>query len=131
MGLAGKKRNPIAVWLLSIITLGIYGLVWWYKVNDEVRKFDARIEVNPTNSVLAFIPGVVLCYVPPIVSLVKGTGRIRKAQESAGLPGSASVGLTILLLIVFGLYPAYLQSELNKVWDRYGVPEGSQVQLAV
>jgi hypothetical protein len=77
--------------------------VWWYKVNDEVRKFDARIEVNPTNSVLAIVPGVLPCCVPPIVSLVKGTGRIRKAQESAGLPGSASAGLTILFIIVLGL----------------------------
>ena len=131
MGLVGKKRNPVAVWLLAIITCGIYGLVWWYKVNEELRKFDARIEVNPTMSLLALFPGGALCYIPPIVSIAKGTGRIRKAQIAAGLEGTATPILSVVLMFVFGLYPLYIQGELNKVWDRYGAPEGTQVPLSV
>ena len=32
----GKLRNPLAVIGLTIITLGIYGIVWYYKVNKEL-----------------------------------------------------------------------------------------------
>ena len=36
----GKQRNPVTVWLLVIVTFGIYGLYWWYKANEEVGDFD-------------------------------------------------------------------------------------------
>ena len=31
-----KVRNPWAVALLPFVTLGIYHLVWWYRVNREL-----------------------------------------------------------------------------------------------
>ena len=35
-----KKRNIVGVWIgLPLITLGIYVLVWIYKVNNEARRF--------------------------------------------------------------------------------------------
>ena len=30
-----KKRSPLGVWLLGLVTAGIYMLVWYYKINDE------------------------------------------------------------------------------------------------
>ena len=38
-GGSARPRGPVAVWLLSVVTLGIYVLVWWYKINREVREF--------------------------------------------------------------------------------------------
>ncbi|HEX6855719.1 MAG TPA: DUF4234 domain-containing protein [Streptosporangiaceae bacterium] len=35
VGLQRKHRSPLGVWLLSIITFGIYGLVYWYKIHAE------------------------------------------------------------------------------------------------
>ena len=35
-GPVGKLRHPVAVVVLSIVTLGIYTLVWWLKVSREV-----------------------------------------------------------------------------------------------
>src|ERR1700730_16456683 len=53
-----KRRNPLAVWIgLEIITLGIYHLVWWYKINDEARRFLGDPSVRPARSVLALFPG--------------------------------------------------------------------------
>ena len=34
-----KARNPWAVALLPIVTLGVYHLVWWYRINRELRDF--------------------------------------------------------------------------------------------
>ena len=32
-----KRRSPLGVWGLAIITLSIYGFVWYFKVNREAR----------------------------------------------------------------------------------------------
>ena len=32
----GKLRNPLAVIGLTLITLGIYSIFWYYKVNKEL-----------------------------------------------------------------------------------------------
>jgi hypothetical protein len=56
-----KIRSPWAAALLPIITLGIYHLVWRYRINRELRDCDrARgydLGQSPTNSVLALFPG--------------------------------------------------------------------------
>jgi len=33
-----KIRNPVGVVALTFVTLGIYGLVWYYKVNKEMAE---------------------------------------------------------------------------------------------
>ena len=43
-----KVRSPWAVALLPIITLGIYHLVWWYKINKELKAYG---EARATTSV--------------------------------------------------------------------------------
>ena len=115
----GKTRNPFAVWLLAVVTLGIYGLVWHYKVNDEVRQF-ARIEVSPGAAVCAILFGSCLAGIPPIVTVVKTGGRIGQAEEAAQLQERASGGLGFLLMILGGWHMCYYQAHLNKIWARYG-----------
>ena len=115
-----KVRSLWAVALLPIVTLGIYGVVWWYKVNKEMKEFgDARghdLGQNPVNSLLALVPGF-LIIVPPLVSFWRGTQRVQETSRVVGqepLSGWIALILYLLLGIVF---PAYLQSHLNKVWE--------------
>jgi len=128
--ITGKHRNPFLVWLVwPFITLGIYHLVWWYKINREVRDFDRRIDVSPGVAVLALVPGFLLI-VPPFVSVYRTGARIRRAQQAAGLQGSASPGIGLLLAFILSLQSLYYQSELNRLWDTYGSPpESTPVQL--
>jgi hypothetical protein len=130
-GLLGKRRNPFAVWIgLPIITLGIYGLVWIYKTNKEMNKYDSRIEVNPTLSVLAFIPGVFLFYIPPLVAIWRLGTRVRDAQRAAGVSECTPVLAFILWIFVAGTGSLYLQYEINKIWDRYpGAEQDQEVPL--
>src|SRR6516164_798483 len=98
-GLCGKRRNPFLVWLVwPFITLGIYHLVWWYKINREVRDFDRRIKVSPGVAVLALFPGALLI-VPPFVSVYRTGARIRQAQLAAGIQNTTSPGIGLLLAI--------------------------------
>jgi hypothetical protein len=128
-GLSMKRRGPVAVWLLTMVTLGIYGLVWYYKVQQELGRYDSRIQVKPVNSLLALFPGGIL-YIPPFISYY-GTGqRIRQAQHAAGLPQTCGAHVCWALGLVLGVNVIYMQSELNKVIDRYGqVPQNTPVPL--
>ncbi|MDQ6856694.1 MAG: DUF4234 domain-containing protein [Candidatus Dormibacteraeota bacterium] len=119
-----KRRNPVAVWIgLPLITLGIYYFVWWYKINNEARRFLADPSIHPGVSVLAVTAGAVVV-VPAFVSAYGTTGRIARMQERAGFPpGTRASGWTSLLLhFVFGLHALYMQTELNRTWDAYAQP---------
>lgn len=120
-----KVRNPWGVFGLLLVTLGIYSIFWWYYVNREMRDYGQAtgndLGQNPTNSALAWFPGG-LIIVPHIVTAWRGTLRAQSAQRVAGvelLSGWIALILYILLSIAF---PSYIQSELNKVWQKVGSP---------
>ncbi|WP_432096372.1 DUF4234 domain-containing protein [Streptomyces sp. bgisy100] len=130
-GRAGKYRNIFLVWLVwPLITLGIYHLVWYYKVNRESRDLDRRIEVDPVVSVLAVTLGALLI-VPPFVSVYKTGTRIARMQQAAGMQPTCSPLIGLLLTFALSLHSLYYQHELNQIWERYGYPaEGQEVPLA-
>jgi hypothetical protein len=139
-GARAKVRDEGLVVLWTILTLGIYNVVWYYRINREMRDFgrahgDEKLaNSNPTLSVLAVTLGS-LVIVPSIVSYWKTTGRIRRMQRACNV--APIEGWVIALLYVLGIFifftliaiPAYVQSGLNKVWRLYPPAEGSEVQL--
>jgi len=119
-----KKRNIFAVWLgLPFITLGIYHYVWWYKINDEARRFLGDQSIRPGIAVLALIPGSILI-VPPFISIYRTAERVRRMQQHAGMQNLVTPWIALALSFVFGLHSLYLQMGLNDIWDRYLVPGG-------
>jgi hypothetical protein len=129
-GRMGKIRNVVLVWLVwPFLTLGIYHLVWWYKINREVRDVGAGIEVSPGIAVVAISLGAFII-VPPFVSVYRTGERIGRAQAAAGMQVSCVGILGLLLSFVFGLHALYYQLELNKIWVHLGgAPEGTPVVL--
>ena len=130
-GRTGKTKNIILVWLVwPLITLGIYHLVWYYKINREARDFDERTNASPWVSVLAVTFGAVLI-VPPFVSVYKTGSRIAQMQRAAGMEATCSPVIGCILLIVFSLHSLYYQNEANRIWAHYGNPEeDTEVPLA-
>ena len=131
-GRAGKTRNIFLVWFVwPLITLGIYFLVWYYKVNREARDLDSRIEVNPAMSVIAVSLGWIII-VPPFVSIYRTGERIAAMQRAAGLEPTCLPIVGLLLTFVLHLESLYYQYELNRIWAHYGnPPEGSRVKVDV
>jgi NADH:ubiquinone oxidoreductase subunit 5 (subunit L)/multisubunit Na+/H+ antiporter MnhA subunit len=129
-GRAGKSRNILLVWFVwPLITLGIYSLVWYYKVNREARDFDRRIDVRPGISLLAVLIGWIII-IPPFVSIYRTGGRIATMQRAAGMPGSCNGVIGVVLVFFVGLQSLYYQHELNQIWKHYGnPPEGAVVPL--
>jgi hypothetical protein len=121
-GLTGKHRNPFLVWLVwPLITLGIYHLYWWYKINDEARRLDPSIEVNPVLSLLALFPGG-LIIVPPFVTVYRTGERIRSMQRAAGQTPDVIPIVGLLLIFVVTLFSLYYQISLNGIWSNLGNP---------
>jgi Domain of unknown function (DUF4234) len=116
-----KVRNPWAVALLPFVTFGIYHLVWWYKINKELKAYgEAKgydLGQNPTNSVLALFPGAIIV-IPALVTYWRGTKRVQGASKIAGRePVSGWITLILYLLLSPAMF-AYLQVSLNSIWEQ-------------
>jgi len=114
-----KIRSPWAAALLPIVTLGIYHFVWWYRINRELRDYGQAkgydLGQNPTNSVLALVPGF-LIIVPPLVTYWRGAKRVMGASRIAGKePLNGWIAIILYLLLSPALW-AYIQVSLNDVW---------------
>jgi hypothetical protein len=130
-GLQMKSRNPVAVWILwPLLTLGIYHLVWYYKIHREMAEFDRRRQVPVAGPMLVLLL-LGWTVIAPWVSYYSTGNRIRNAQRAVGLPASCSGGVGLLLMFLFGLGTLYYQSELNRVVSVYGegTPSGTRVPL--
>ncbi len=111
--LVGKNRNPLGVIVLSVITLGIYWLFWYYKVNDEIREHEPQVRCSPGVALLAqFIP------LANFVSDYNTATRIQRMELADGTTSTISPLVTFILLIFFGIgYVVQVQSHLNAHWD--------------
>ena len=128
-GLAMKARNPWLVWLVwPFITLGIYHLVWYFKIHKEMAEFDRRraVPVAGPMLVLLFLSWTLIA---PLISYYNCGNRIANTQRSAGLPPTCSPVVGLLLMLVFGSGTVYYQYELNRVVAVYQVEPGTQVPL--
>ena len=114
-----KVRSPWAAALLPIVTLGIYHLVWWYRINRELRDYgNAKgydLGQNPTNSVLALFPGGIII-VPALVTYWRGIKRVMGAS-TPGRQGAAQRldrdhPLPAALARALGLHPGLAQRRL-------------------
>ncbi len=114
-----KRRNIVGVWLgLPLVTLGIYQFVWWYKINNEARRYLRDNSIRPGISLLAMTLGSVLI-VPPLVSVYRTCSRIQRMEAHAGLTSRIEPVVGLVLVFVFGLNSLYMQSHLNQIWDGY------------
>jgi fatty acid desaturase len=128
--LRAKIRNPWGVFGLSIITLGIYTIFWWYYVNRELRDLGQAKRVsglgdNPWLSTAAYIAGGFLFYIPTIWTIVTTTRRIQAAhrvtQQAEVLNGWLAALVWIFTLGFGG--PVFTQYQMNRLWSDRSVAQ--------
>jgi hypothetical protein len=106
-----KRRNPWGAWGWSFLVVPYF--VWYYRANDEARRYLGDESINPTLSLLSqFVPIVNL------ISIWRTGERIGRMQERAGLTPSVQPILGLIASLFYVLHVVYYQSEVNKVWDR-------------
>lgn len=101
----GQVRGFFSFFLLHMVTLGIYNLVWWFKVAKEVNTFLGTERMSAGK--LVFLSPVTCGIYMFIWQLGDGPKIIKEVQAKAGLPQKAP----------FFVGPWQFQSALNKVWQ--------------
>ena len=119
-GSTAKVRGPITVAVLSIVTLGIYVLFWWYFINREMADYGRarsteELGDSPATSVLALFPGGIVV-VPAVWTTVTTFQRIQTAQR-LNRQTPINGWLAFVLVLVFSpAFYGYMQSGLNSAW---------------
>ncbi len=125
-GVEVRRRNPWGVWALSLITLNIYGFVWWYKINREMRDVSAQTGTplgnDPATSVWAII-------FAGSITVGTTTQRLRVIQYDVyrNWDARSNIGVAVLLQAVFLFHTVYLQYALN---DLYTALDQNPAQVA-
>ncbi|MFP3316948.1 MAG: DUF4234 domain-containing protein [Candidatus Nanopusillus sp.] len=100
-----KERNILLVYILGVITLGVYIIYWLYETKKELNELGANIP----SFILYFIPIVNIYW---LYRYTKGWTKVTKKNDA------------ILYFIVFyflGIVMPYLvQKSLNEIARNYG-----------
>ena len=112
------KRNPLGVLGLMVITLGIYFLYWYWKINDELRVFEHDESISPTRSLMAMLFGWILI-VPPFIATYNTAKHVRGVEERMAIQPVLEPALVIVIMLLFSFgNGVYVQEHLNRIWDR-------------
>ncbi len=107
------KKNIVVYVILSIITCGIWSIVWEIQLADDIRT--ASKNNNLASGGMVFLLSLVTCGIYYFFWLYKAGEALDKIKISCGY-GSGNKGLLYVILSLFGLYIvtfALMQSDLN------------------
>lgn len=142
LGLAGRRRSPAAVIILSVLTLGVYALMWHERINAEMGDFDTRMHVHPAKSTIP----VMLVWLFGVLVSIAGALRIVFAVLNIALPfdpgftvaqayfllGGIVVIPYLMLLIPFSLVAITMTLERVRILeDRVGRTTDVQLRPAL
>jgi len=114
----GEIREPVLVLIYYLITCGLYGIYWHYKVSEEVQLALGRVdEVSPGMEVLLII---VTCGIYGIYWWYKYGKMVAELRARNNLLPNDNSLLYVLLYVFAGvggmINPVIMQSDLNQVW---------------
>lgn len=123
----GKTRFVLTPLLLGIVTLGIYNLVWLYKIHDELLNHTGDKSINPGKAIgFLFIP--VFNFFWSIYLVFHVPGLIKNMEMDDGVPMSEQtnagmIGVTGIIPVVNLMWSALVQRALNRHWRRLAPAE--------
>lgn len=112
-----EKKSIGLVILLSIITCGIYALVWFVKLTNDTNEVSGSKDA--TSGGMALLLTLVTCGIYEIYWAYKQGEKLDIAKQNYGMPSKDSA-ILYLVLTIFGLgivANALMQSQLNDIAD--------------
>jgi hypothetical protein len=111
----GQVRSPIAVILLSIITLGIYALYWEYSSFKELKGYSGEGIGGGLGLLFAILLGIVNAFMLPLE-----VSRLY-SRDGQPEPVTALTGFWVFLPLVGGIiWVVKSQGRLNDFWLAHG-----------
>ena len=112
-----QKRNIVTCVILSIVTLGIYGLYWIAKINDDIKTL-AKDEKMPSGGMVVLL-SIITCGIYSFYWVYQMGQLIYKAQKDRKVEDAKDNSILYLILeVVFAiLNPILMQNEINKMID--------------
>ena len=109
-----KKRNIALCVILSIVTLGIYGLYWFVQITNDVNKL-ADPE-NKTSGGMALLLTISTCNIYGLFWAYKMGGLLDKAQMDRGNPAQNRAVLYLILeLVIAPVSWILMQNTINSM----------------
>lgn len=110
------EKKSIALYIvLSIVTCGIFGLVWFVMITNDLNKLSGQ--PNATSGGVALLLTIVTCGIYGLYWAYKCGEKIDNIKNSRGIPSSNSGVLYIILYLVTGglITYALVQNEINSL----------------
>ncbi len=110
-----QKRDAGMGILLSIVTCGIYALIWFFWIVNDLNTADPRPDDKDPATVLLL--SIVTCGIFGIIWLYNAGQKVDNIRQRNGeAPSGSSTTYLVLSLFGLGIIVYYLiQTELNKV----------------
>ncbi len=110
-----QKRDVVKMIILSIVTCGIYGLIWFFNIVSDLNTAVPR-DGDKTPGVVLIL-SIITCGIYALIWAYQSGEKIDALKQKIGEPASSSAVL-YLVLSLFGLGIVvyyFIQTELNKV----------------
>jgi hypothetical protein len=96
-----KRRSLLTLVLLSIITCGIYGIIFWYNYSDDMNKVCNGDGKQTQNYIIVILLGFITCGIYPIIWFYGIGNRLQENAPRYGVNFTEN-GTTILMWEIFG-----------------------------
>jgi hypothetical protein len=117
-GALGKVRGTGICMLLAVVTLGIYPIVWYYKVHEEMKRHRGTGLGGGLALVLAIFVGIAMPYLTSseVGDLYEGRGHAKPVSGLTGLWSFPGVVLIVGPIVWF----VKTNGALNAYWRSLG-----------
>lgn len=124
-----RKQNVVLYLILNIITLGIYGIFFWYRWTENVNKLCEGDDKESANYLLVYILDWFSCGIYTLVWNYRQGERLYQAADKYGVTIKQGGLFTVLLRIVFSpVAHAFKIINANKLIDAYNARLVTEIQ---
>lgn len=113
-GPIGQQRNIGKQVLLSIVTLGFYGVYWAYQSHEDISQY--------MKSGITGLVGVLISVFAGFITLFLLPMEIKRMYESDGRTSPVGPGTAFWILLFAIPWYVKCQSALNEYWGSKGAP---------
>ncbi len=117
-----EKKNWVTVMLLSIVTCGIYGIVYFVQYAKDVNTVCAGDGKNTQDYIIALLLGIITCGIYQWVWFYGVGCRLEEAGKRYGV--NCQSGIIYLLITFVPIYSFYyIVNNMNEFADRINPPQ--------